>query len=126
MGVRWLPWEMLIGGPCLRPNCGPFGVFGQGMSVDLATVILGVRSVDHGILIAPALRYAREWWLATHPTRKPDEDVLSPFELSQACDCEVARYKGGGSGHHWGHSDPTRLGGAVCLSEGPMVPFVRQ
>ena len=65
------------------------------MSVDIATAILGVPNIDHSILVAPVLRYAREWWLATHPTQKPDHDVLTPFELAQAYECEVARYKEG-------------------------------
>ena len=102
------------------------GIFGQGMSADYACALMGTRNVDHNILIAPALRYAREWWLATHPTIKPDADVLTPSELSNAYECEVARYRNWGPHHEWVREDPPRVSGALCSGEGPVEPMFCQ
>ena len=65
------------------------------MSVDLAFAALGIRNTNHSLLIMPALRFAREWWLATHPTQKPDWDVLTPLELVAAYESERQRYNDG-------------------------------
>ena len=46
-------------------------------------------------MIAPALRYAREWWLACHPSQKGDSDMLSPCELQAAYTCEAERFSSG-------------------------------
>ena len=71
------------------------GLYAQGMSADMCYALLGNRNVDHSIMIQPALRYAREWWLTSHPVSKGDVDVLTPCELQAAYTCEAERFSSG-------------------------------
>ena len=43
------------------------GTFAPGMSAAMAYACMGIDNIGHVLYLAPTLRYAREWWLTTHP-----------------------------------------------------------
>ena len=53
------------------------GIYSPGMVADIAYACLGIPNIGTVLYLAPALRYGREWWLATHPSQAPEWDVLS-------------------------------------------------
>ena len=94
------------------------GMHSPGMNVPLAFVALGNDNVDDAIFIRPALRYAREWWLATHPTRVRQFDVLDPKELDDCFGAELERYRAGERTDEATASTRPILA-ALCVSLGP-------
>ena len=81
-----------------RAQLQAMGHYKPGMDMDMAYAVLGMVNPRHQLVIAPALRYAREWWLAMHPTQHPtDDDVLTRAELTEAIENEVNHFKAGGT-----------------------------
>ena len=70
------------------------GIHSPGMVADVACACMGKPNVGTVLYFAPALRYGREWWLATPPSQAPEWDVLSHPDLVSAFDHEVVYLHG--------------------------------